>query len=118
MSVNTSPLTSASWLPSPSSRPAAPRWVNVLSENSTRCPYEIETLPGSRVQPAYGQVPFATNWHSPWVDQPFGPVLVYPAWISEKPSGDDGVSHVAYWKPIPRNATSCTWSPVTSFSSA
>ena len=79
-------------------------------------------MPGSFVHEAYGQVPPATNWHSPWVAQPVGPVLVYPAWISEKPSGEDGVSQVAYENCRPVKVTSWTgaWAvprPSTSFSS-
>src|SRR4051794_14786515 len=90
MSVKMSPFTTESVLPVPYARPAAPRWANTLSLNSTRWPWVTDTLAGSGVQDANGQVPPGVNPHRPWVAQPVGPVIWYPAWISENPVGEDG----------------------------
>ena len=95
MSVNTLPLTSSFWLPLPRSSPAAPRCTNPLLVNWTLRALVKETLAGSLVQAPYGQVPPGAKSQSPCTAKPLLPVMVYPAWISEKPVSLLGVSHVA-----------------------
>jgi hypothetical protein len=96
MSVKTFPLTRLFALPLPRSSPAAPRWTKPLLVNWTSRAYENETLPGSLVHAPYGQVPPGANVHRPSVAYPLAPVMVYPAWISEKPSSVLGRIQVAY----------------------
>ena len=76
MSVKMLPRTMVFAVLSASRSPAAPRWVNTESLNSSPLPPDTVMLPGSGVHEAYGHLPLGTNWHRPCTAQPSGPVLV------------------------------------------
>ena len=76
MSVNTLPLTRLLALPSPRSRPAAPRWTKPSPVNWTSWAYPKDTFAGSLVHAPYGQAPPGAKVHRPSVLYPVVPVIV------------------------------------------
>src|SRR5262245_50143769 len=76
LSGKTLPRITLSVAPLPKSSPAAPRRAKPPLRNCTWWAYENDTLAGSLVHDAYGQVPPGANWHSPCTAYPLVPVMV------------------------------------------